>query len=739
MKSTQLIKDSMLGLARSLCLLALWLVGLLKKYLLCIQPAEEPEAGVLSHRLRSGISHRFTLMGLLLLACFVLLWLHVYKLQVSRHIEFDHKALKVYSRYQLLPAQRGRIYDVNANILACDLASYDILVEPKRFAKLMPELVELAVMHLKLERRQVQQRLKSALEHRFACIAIDELSAEKAIPLFKERMPGIDIQANPEAIPTTYQVLFYPQGLDKQRVDDIIERLIFYAPECRDSLNAKIQLALGKQREIPLKLNVALDDAQKFMDAVRALRIMGVRALETCSRSYPHDGQLANMLGYLDCNRVGISGIEGLFDDVMKPKSGKVERLLDRKGKPVGDGLRVITAPSNGADVYLTIMQPLQQIVEEEMLPMLEQFKPDHAYAMMLNPASGAVMAVAQFPQFNPNLRNSMLPAALPNHALYKCYEPGSIMKGLSVAIALENRSVDLDSQYYCERGSWRYGGRILRDTHSYEDMSVCDIVQKSSNIGAAKIALDMGEEALYKGLAAFGFGRATGLGFYPENEAARYFKNESPGLFRNLRSWDTLTVTRMPIGQGISATPWQMMQAWSSLANHGVMMQPYIVDKVVYPDGRQVRSVPRIKAVPLARETSQLMTKALKTVTQQGGTGTRAAVEGYEVAGKTGTAQIWVNADASKGIKGHYSNKMHFSSFVGYVPAERPAFLLMVCAENPKGPYRTGGVVCGPTFQRIAKRSLEYLQIEPDYDPEQEAETFTVEAGMASPARSGF
>ena len=740
MKTIQLIKGFLLYVLKSLRLSAARLIGLLRKYLHRIQPNGEAEASILSYRLRLGISHRFNLMGLLLLACFLLLWMHVYKLQISRHIEFDHKALKVYSRHQLLPAQRGKIYDVDANILACDLASYDILVEPKRFAKLMPELLELSARHLQLDKRQLRDRLNRALEHRFACVAIDALSADKAIPLFKERLPGIDIEANPRAIPTTYQVLFYPQGLEKQLVDDIVERLLFYSPGCcRDTLNAKITQALGKQREIPLKLDVALDDAQKFMDAVKALRIMGVRAIETTRRSYPHDNQLANMLGYLDCNRVGVSGIEALFNDIMTPRSGKVESLVDRKGKPVGDGLRIITPPSNGADVYLSISQPLQQIVEEEMLPMLEQFKPDHAYAIMLNPATGAVMAAAQFPQFNPNQRDSMLPSALPNHAIYKCYEPGSIMKGLSVAIALDKRCVSLDSQYYCERGSWRYGGKTLRDTRGYEEMSVCGIIQKSSNIGVAKIALDLGEEALYKGLAAFGFGRPTRLGFYPENEAPRYFKNESPGLFRSLRSWDTLTVTRMPIGQGISTTPWQIIQAWSSLANGGVMMQPYIVEKIVYPDGRQVRTVPRVKTIPIARETSLLITEALKKVTQQGGTGTRAAVEGYEIAGKTGTAQIWENADPAKGIKGHYSTKKYFASFIGYAPADRPAFLLLVSAEYPKGPYRTGGVVCAPTFQRIAKRSLEYLQIEPDYDPEQEAETFTVEAGMASPARSGF
>jgi cell division protein FtsI (penicillin-binding protein 3) len=698
-----------------------FLVCCLRNYLHAVQPQRAENPPPLSSRLRMGILLRFALLAVTMFVVFSLLWRHVYCLQISRHVEFDEKALKVYRSYGSLPAQRGRIFDVSGNILACDLATYDILAEPKRFIRFLPEVLELSEQYLGLDRRELMPRLTQALRYKSPCLAIEEIDAQLARELQAENLPGVKILPSTEGAAGSFQVLFYPQGITNKQCQEIIATLERFSEDCAQTLPAKIESALNRQREIPLKFNAPMDSAKKFIAAVKRHRIHGIRAVETCQRSYPRDRHLANMLGYLDSERVGISGIEGMFNDIMKPVSGKIEIRRDRLGRPVEDGIVVISPPTNGADVFLTICEPLQQIVEEEMLPLIEQFSPDHAYALMMNPATGAVLAAAQFPQFNPNDRSTMRTEVLPNHALYKCYEPGSIMKGISVSCALENRIVRLNSMYYCEQGHWRYGGRTLRDTHNYAEMTVAQIIQKSSNIGVAKIALDMGEEMLYKGLASFAFGKPTGLGFYPEDHPPRFFPNESPGLFKNLKSWDTLTVTRMPIGQGISATPWQILQAWSALANGGVMMQPYIVDRIAYPDGKVVYSVPRVKGVPLSRETAALITEALKMVIEKGGTGTRAAVEGYSVAGKTGTAQMWVNGDRQKKIKGHYSNSKHFASFVGFAPAENPAFILLISAEYPKGPFRTGGVVCAPAFKRIAKRTLEYLQIPPSIPLEEE------------------
>lgn len=693
-----------------------------------VQPCTASDAQVLTSRMRLGIMLRFNLWAVSIVVAFVFLFSHVYQLQVRRHIEIDSKALGVYRSYRQLPAQRGKIYDSTGSLLACDLATYDLLVEPGRFVPRLPEVIELAEHYLQLDRDQLALRFSQAVNYAFPCQVSESADALAALRLEKEKLPHVTWQKNAPEAENKYTIVLYPAGLDKKQLRDCIERLSVISGVEVQQIEQRAAKALGRFREIPLLLNASLDAATNFMAAVSALeinkkKITGIRAVESWQRSYPRDHHLANMLGYLDNERRGISGIEAMFDDIMTAKPGKLEFRRDVRGRPLPGGRIVVRPPRNGANIHLTIVSPLQQIMEEKMRLLVEKYRPEHAYALMLNRQTGAVMAAVQYPQFNPNDRNTMLPENIPNHALYKCYEPGSIMKGLSIACAIENRCVSLDSEYDCEHGHWRYGGRALRDTHGYGVLSVAKIIQKSSNIGTAKIALDMGEELTSKGLAAFCLGQPTGVGFYPAGEKPRVFANESRGLFKPLKYWDTLTVTRMPIGQGVSMTPWQIIQAWSALANGGVMMQPYIVEKVVYPDGHTVYSQPHCKATPISRETAQIMTSALKLVTQKEGTGRSAAVKGYEIAGKTGTAQIWVPADPVSKSKGYYSNSMNFSSFVGFAPADNPAFVLLVSVENPKGSFRTGGVVCGETFASIAKSTLEYLQIPPQLDLAEESD----------------
>ncbi|MFA6816491.1 MAG: penicillin-binding transpeptidase domain-containing protein, partial [Lentisphaeria bacterium] len=297
-----------------------------------------------------------------------------------------------------------------------------------------------------------------------------------------------------------------------------------------------------------------------------------------------------------------------------------------------------------------------------------------------------------------------------------------SIMKPFTASLAIENRAVQINSKVFCENGRWYYGGRPLRDTHGHGDLTVAEILQKSSNIGAAKLAVKIGEQKLYDGLHEFGFGQRSRLGFLNSAQKELSFIGETPGMFKNVRSWDKVTVTRMAIGQGLTVTVLQLAQAWGALANHGTMMHLYLVDRVVYANNEMQCSVPQEMSQPVSPETADAVTQALKLVTQKGGTGGRAAVPGYYVAGKTGTGQQWVSADKSKGIRGHYSNYDYFSSFIGYVPADNPEFVLLVCADRPKAKYarlNNGGYVSAPTFREIARRTLEYLRVPKDYDPD--------------------
>lgn len=426
--------------------------------------------------------------------------------------------------------------------------------------------------------------------------------------------------------------------------------------------------------------------------------LSGLRFLESSRRYYPKGSLLANVIGFTNANGKGVSGIEKLYDEDMQPHTGESSYIRDRAGAKVNirDNHRKAAVP--GSDIYLTVSEPIQQIAEEELERMVRQFAPKAAYAVMMNPRTGAYMALAQYPTFNPNDRTTMENGNWTNRIAETGFEPGSVVKPLAVSGAIDFNVVTLDSKFDCEQGQWFFCGAYLRDSgHSFDTLTVSEILQHSSNIGAAKIALAMGEQRLYQTLWRYGFGQRTGIGF----------EREATGIFRPLEDWDGLSISRFPIGQGILTTPLQLVQAYAALANDGIMMRPTLVDRIRHPDG-SVESIPQRPLRRVVRpHAARATTRALTRVTTPDGTAPKAAIPGYKVAGKTGTAQKWVD--------GQYSRKHYVSSFIGFVPAENPAFVLLVAADDPdkqKGYY--AGTVAAPAFRRIAERTLRYLDVAP-------------------------
>jgi cell division protein FtsI/penicillin-binding protein 2 len=467
----------------------------------------------------------------------------------------------------------------------------------------------------------------------------------------------------------------------------------------------------------PVEVVVARQVDVRLSDRLGEYQFRGLRFSDSYRRFYPRGRLLANLVGFLDDEGRGSSGVEQLMESQLRPTPGRAVFERDRRGRRLESGIYRELQPADGWDVFLTIQEPIQQIVEEELATMAQSFGPKAAYALMLNPATGAIMAWAQTPSFDPNDRETMAnPPSWQNCILSHGFEPGSIMKSISVAGALDYGVVSLNSQFYCERGCWFYGGKPLRDAgHRYDTLTVSQIIQKSSNIGTAKIALAMGDRRLFQVLSRFGFGDATGLGFREFGEGAPIlFPSEATGIFRDLPQWDTLSVTRFPIGQGILVTPLQMVQAYSSLANDGTTMQPYLVDHIRDPrTGEERYSVPVAKARTVRPESARAIIRAMKLVTREGGTATKAAIPGYEVAGKTGTAQKWVSEPGGRG--GFYAFDRCVASFIGIVPADAPAFVLIVVADEPtRGGSRYGGIVAAPAFSRMAERTLRYLQVAP-------------------------
>lgn len=475
-----------------------------------------------------------------------------------------------------------------------------------------------------------------------------------------------------------------------------------------------VPLALLRQRfkrgrvEVVLKRDAELERAVNLKRWIQTYneeaaknklpKLRRVRFVESEKRYYPKGTLAANTLGFLNDKGQGAAGIEQLMNRRLSPGEGEDTFERDPRGRRLQNESEEVRRASNGWNVYLTLDETIQSIVEEELATLYEEHEPRAAFAVMANPKTGAVVALAQLPTFNPNHRRGITRQQWENQILAYSFEPGSVMKSLSLAGALHYNVVNLGNTYYCEKGLWWYGGRRLRDSgHAYEDLQVWEIIQKSSNIGTAKITIDMGPARLYTTLHNFGFGKTTGLGF----------PGEAAGIFRPLSQWDGLSITRFPIGQGIAVTPLQIVQGYCALANDGVMMQLRLIDRMEDSDSGLVELYPpKVKHRVISSQAARQMITAMKTVTKEGGTATRAAVEGYEVAGKTGTAQKYFNRT--------YDNGLYVASFAGIAPADDPAFVLYVVADEPGGRSHYGGTVAGPTFSRIAERTLRYLQVAP-------------------------
>lgn len=454
-----------------------------------------------------------------------------------------------------------------------------------------------------------------------------------------------------------------------------------------------------KIREVVIKNAVDLDRALKIEAEGQDRKFKGIYFYDSVKRYYPKDDLASNLLGFINTDQLSVipvSGIERAYNSLLSPvktKASVFER--SREGVPLTYGISKLSKPTPGKNIYLTISEPIQAIVEEGLDNLVKEWNPKVAYAVMVDPNTGSIMAMAQRPSFNPNDRKHMNPDAWQNKIVTNGFEPGSTMKPLVIVKALELGLVNPDTKFFCENGYWVYGGKRLRDTHSYGDIDVTTIVQKSSNIGTAKIAMELGEERLYNLFREYGFGQKTDIPFKPE----------ATGILRKLKNWDKLSITRFPIGQGILVSPLQLVDAFTVLANKGKRMKLRMVDKIVDSETGKAYKIPvRTEATVIKDERAvKEIVDMMKLVTKQGGTATRAGIPGYEVAGKTGTSQKWVN--------GEYSHKQYFASFIGFVPADNPAFILLIALDEPKGNYYAS-VVAAPTFREIALKTLRYLDI---------------------------
>lgn len=441
-----------------------------------------------------------------------------------------------------------------------------------------------------------------------------------------------------------------------------------------------------------VKRCVPLDVAER----IQRMQLTGVHFDDVPVRHYPLGSLMAHVVGFCNREGAGCAGIEQRLDGYLRGAPGLVVSERDGRRREMYHRRRLEIPSQPGADVHLTLDQTIQYIVEKALDQAVERHRAKGAWAIVQRVRTGEILAMASRPAFDPNAYGEAEAEALRNRALGYVYEPGSTFKALVIAAALDRGVVTPEDVVDCEEGVWYYEGRALRDYTPHGDLTVADVLKKSSNIGAAKIALKLGAAALEESLRAFGVGRPTGVDL-PGEEA---------GILRGRGQWSALSITRIAMGHEVGVTALQMLNAMSAIANDGRLMRPYVVQRIVDAEGRAVYEArPVAEAQPIRSDTAALMRQLLARTTEPGGTGTRAAVPGYTVAGKTGSAQ--------KPIPGGYSHTAHMASFVGVLPAEAPEIALIVVVDEPQ-PLHTGGVVAAPVFREIAEQVARYLRIPP-------------------------
>ena len=438
-----------------------------------------------------------------------------------------------------------------------------------------------------------------------------------------------------------------------------------------------------------LARKVSPDEAQR----VKALELKGVAFIKESRRYYPKKELAAHILGYVGLDNTGLAGLESTYDAQVRGTEGKILVQTDARRHALNS--RIDRPATAGVSLELTIDQYLQHIAERELRAGVEENNAAGGSALIMEPNTGEILALANWPTFNPNAFAKADERDRRNRAIQDLYEPGSTFKVVTASAALEEHMVSPNDPIDCAPGYITFPGRKpIYDFHRYGVLSFTDVIVKSSNIGAIKVGLRLGPERLGRYVSRFGFGQPIG----PD------FRGESSGIVWNPAKLDSSALASVSMGYQVAVTPLQMAAAVSSVANGGSLMEPRVV-RAFIKDGRRAMVSPKVLRKTVSPATLAELRTMMEGVVERG-TAKSAQIEGYTIAGKTGTA--------SKLVNGHYSRSEYNASFVGFVPSRQPALTIIVVIDSPHGRGYTGGVVAAPIFKRIAEASLRQLGVAP-------------------------
>jgi cell division protein FtsI/penicillin-binding protein 2 len=620
---------------------------------------------------------KLLMLGVLLIAAFAGLGYRLVDIQYLRHDELSAKAESNTKREFVFAPRRGDILDCKGNVLASSTTAKTICADPSLMNERQADIVARALAPLlQVDDRVLYQRLatRARLNDKGRTNLIQYVRLQQRVPV------------------ETWQ-----------KIQDTMTNLSFGVDEKK----------LSKLEQ----------------PAYRALHQKAIFAEDYPVRVYPNQTLAAHILGYAqtqdaDVNGdtvseiVGLDGIERTMDNKLSGTAGWRLTETDPRGRELVSLRQQDLGTRNGLNVVLTIDSVIQGILEKALADAMEKHTPISASGIIVRPRTGEVLAMATLPNFNPNNPGIASPDARRDRIVTDVIEPGSTFKIVVISGALNDHTVTLNDVFDCENGHFAFAGRILHDHEAYGLLTLEQIITKSSNIGAAKVGIKMGENRLHDYIASYGFGERTGLPV----------PGEVVGISHPVKDWSKVSVAQIPMGQGIAVTRLQMTMAMCAIANDGVLMRPTLIDHLEDENGHVVvRYSPQSVRRVIDSNAAKQMVEALKTVVSPEGTAVKAAMEHYTVAGKTGTAQ--------KVGPGGYTRK-YVSSFIGFFPADDPQLCVSIILDEPKEGYY-GGQVAGPVFKDVAEQAANYLDIKPDIEDKTNSPSVIAQAADSPQARA--
>ena len=454
-----------------------------------------------------------------------------------------------------------------------------------------------------------------------------------------------------------------------------------------------VDLLNSKRPFVWIKRKIAPEKAKQ----VKALGLEGIGSTTETRRYYPGKEIAAHLIGFVGQDNQGLEGLEKKYDGILKGPQHTLIQMRDALGRPFFISKPVLQDHAM-YNLILTIDKDIQYRAQQSLKQAVEKAKAKSGHCIILNPETGEILAMAVVPSYNPNIFSKYRPYQWRNRTITDCYEPGSTIKAFLLAAALDKSIVSPQTMLNCEGGKFQVADHIIHDTKPHDSLSVSSIITLSSNIGAVKIGYKLGYQRFCRYLRKFGFGNRTGIDLIGERR----------GFLRSVKKAKKVDRATIYFGQGMSASSIQMAVAMGAIANGGKLMRPFVIRKMTDQSGRVVKETyPHMVRRVISPGTAKKVRLILEGVVSEKGTGSRAAISGYRVAGKTGTSQK-VDPKTKR-----YSRKHYVAVFVGFVPVNKPRLVILVMVDEPKG-NSYGGVVAGPVFSEVGAWALNHLRINP-------------------------